>query len=106
VVTRLYGQEINPETYAVCKADMLLKGGGEHADTIMGGAEWSTLSHDAFAGMVFDFMLSNPPYGKSWKKDLEAMGGKKDMKDPRFQVNHRGEVLSLVKAPATARCCF
>ena len=106
VVTRLYGQEINPETYAVCKADMLLKGGGEHADTIMGGAEWSTLSHDAFAGMVFDFMLSNPPYGKSWKKDLEAMGGKKDMKDPRFQVNHRGDVLSLVTRSSDGQMLF
>jgi type I restriction enzyme M protein len=40
----LYGQEINPETYAVCKADMLLKGEGESADHIIGGAEWSTLS--------------------------------------------------------------
>jgi type I restriction enzyme M protein len=44
----LYGQEINPETYAICKADMLLKGEGENADHIVGGAEWSTLSHDAF----------------------------------------------------------
>jgi len=71
----LYGQEINPETYAVCKADMLLKGEGESADQIVGGAEWSTLSHDAFPAQEFDFMLANPPYGKSWKKDLEAMGG-------------------------------
>ena len=48
VVTHLYGQEINPETYAICKADMLLKGEGESADHIVGGAEHSTLSHDAF----------------------------------------------------------
>jgi type I restriction enzyme M protein len=48
VNTHLYGQEINPETYAICKADMLLKGEGENADHIVGGAEWSTLSHDAF----------------------------------------------------------
>jgi hypothetical protein len=46
----LYGQEINPETYAVCKADMLLKGEGANADQIVGGAEWSTLSHDAYPG--------------------------------------------------------
>jgi type I restriction enzyme M protein len=78
----LYGQEINPETYAVCKADMLLKGEGESADHIVGGAEWSTLLHDAFPAQEFDFMLSNPPYGKSWKKDLEAMGGKDGMRDP------------------------
>ena len=76
VVTHLYGQEINPETYAICKADMLLKGEGDNADHIVGGAEWSTLSHDAFPAQEFDFMLANPPYGKSWKKDLEAMGGK------------------------------
>jgi type I restriction enzyme M protein len=89
----LYGQEINPETYAVCKADMLLKGEGESADHIVGGAEWSTLSHDAFPAQEFDFMLANPPYGKSWKKDLEAMGGKEGMRDPRFKVMHKGEEL-------------
>ena len=88
VTTHLYGQEINPETYAICKADMLLKGEGENADHIIGGAEHSTLSHDAFPAMEFDFMASNPPYGKSWKKDLEAMGGKDDMRDPRFKISH------------------
>ncbi len=92
----LYGQEINPETYAVCKADMLLKGEGESADHILGGAEWSTLSHDAFPAQEFDFMLSNPPYGKSWKKDLEAMGGKDRMRDTRFKVMLKDEELSLV----------
>ena len=88
VGTHLFGQEINPETYAICKADMLLKGEGENADHIVGGAEWSTLSHDAFPAREFDFMLSNPPYGKSWKKDLEAMGGKDAMRDPRFKVEY------------------
>ncbi|HEY3489188.1 MAG TPA: class I SAM-dependent DNA methyltransferase [Candidatus Deferrimicrobiaceae bacterium] len=88
VITHLYGQEINPETYAICKADMLLKGEGENADHIVGGAEWSTLSHDAFPAMEFDFLLSNPPYGKSWKKDLEAMGGKDGILDGRFLVSH------------------
>jgi type I restriction enzyme M protein len=92
----LYGQEINPETYAVCKADMLLKGEGESADHIVGGAEWSTLAHDAFAAREFDFMLSNPPYGKSWKKDLESMGGKDGLRDLRFRVMHNGEELSLI----------
>jgi type I restriction enzyme M protein len=96
VTTHLYGQEINPETYAICKADMILKGEGANADHIVGGAEWSTLSHDAFPAMQFDFMMSNPPYGKSWKKDLEAMGGKDAMRDPRFKVMHQGEELSLV----------
>lgn len=88
VATHLYGQEINPETYAICKADMILKGEGESADHIVGGAEWSTLAHDAFPAQEFDFMLSNPPYGKSWKKDLETMGGKDGMRDPRFKISH------------------
>ncbi len=102
----LYGQEINPETYAICKADMLLKGEGENADHIVGGAEWSTLSHDAFPSHVFDFMLSNPPYGKSWKKDLEAMGGKEGMRDPRFRVMHQGEELSLVTRSSDGQLLF
>jgi type I restriction enzyme M protein len=102
----LYGQEINPETYAVCKADMLLKGEGESADNIVGGAEWSTLSHDAFPAREFDFMLSNPPYGKSWKKDLEAMGEKHGMRDPRFKVMHQGEELSLVTRSSDGQMLF
>jgi type I restriction enzyme M protein len=102
----LYGQEINPETYAVCKADMLLKGEGESARYIVGGAEWSTLSHDAFPAQEFDFMLANPPYGKSWKKDLEAMGGKDGMRDPRFKVMHQGEELSLVTRSSDGQMLF
>lgn len=106
VSSLLYGQEINPETYAVCKADMLLKGEGENADHIVGGAEWSTLAHDAFPAMEFDFMLANPPYGKSWKKDLEAMGGKDGMRDPRFRVMHNGEELSLVTRSSDGQMLF
>jgi type I restriction enzyme M protein len=102
----LYGQEINPETYAVCKADMLLKGEGESAKHITGGAEWSTLSHDAFPAEEFDFMLANPPYGKSWKKDLEAMGGKDGMRDPRFKVMHKGDELSLVTRSSDGQLLF
>ena len=106
VEARLYGQEINPETYAICKADMLIKGEGENADHIVGGAEWSTLSHDAFPGQEFDFMVANPPYGKSWKKDLEAMGGKDGMRDPRFKVMHKGEELSLVTRSSDGQMLF
>ena len=106
VVTHLYGQEINPETYAICKADMLLKGEGENADHVVGGAEWSTLSHDAFPAREFDFMLSNPPYGKSWKKDLETMGGKDGMRDPRFKVMHNDEELSLVTRSSDGQLLF
>ena len=91
VATHLYGQEINGETYAICKADLLLKGEGEAADNIVGGPEFSTLSNDAFPGRKFDFMLSNPPYGKSWKSDLDRMGGKKGVKDPRFIIDHAGD---------------
>lgn len=103
---RLFGQEINPETYAICKADMLLKGEGENADRIIGGAEWSTLSNDAFPAQEFDFMLSNPPYGKSWKKDLEAMGGKDGIRDPRFKVMHNGEELSLITRSSDGQMLF
>ena len=91
VATHLYGQEINAETYAICKADLLLKGEGDAADNIVGGPEYSTLSNDAFPSREFDFMLSNPPYGKSWKSDLERMGGKHGIKDPRFVIEHAGD---------------
>ena len=88
IATHLYGQEINAETYAICKADLLLKGKGAAADNVVGGPEHSTLSNDAFPSLEFDFMLSNPPYGKSWKSDQARMGGKKDLTDPRFNVEH------------------
>jgi type I restriction enzyme M protein len=91
VATHLYGQDINAETYAICKADLLLKGEGEAADNIVGGPEHSTLCNDAFPSREFDFMLSNPPYGKSWKSDLERMGGKEGIKDPRFIIDHAGD---------------
>ena len=91
VATHLYGQEINAETYAICKADLLLKGEGDGADNIVGGPEHSTLANDAFPAREFDFMLSNPPYGKSWKGDLERMGGKGGIKDSRFLINHAGD---------------
>jgi type I restriction enzyme M protein len=91
VATHLYGQDINAETYAICKADLLLKGKGEAADNVVGGPEYSTLYNDAFRAREFDFMLSNPPYGKSWKTDLERMGGKEGIKDPRFLITHDGD---------------
>ncbi len=84
----LYGQEVNPETYAISKADLILKGEGGEADNIQYG---STLSADAFPAREFDFMLSNPPYGKSWKTDLERMGGKAGIKDLRFVVEPDGD---------------
>ena len=86
---------------------MLLKGEGEHADNIIGGAEHSTLSHDAFPAGEFEFMLSNPPYGKSWKKDLEAMGGKDGMRDPRFKITHGDDTeYSLITRSSDGQMLF
>ncbi len=84
VSIHLFGQEVNPETYAITKSDMLLSGEGEESEHIGYG---STLSNDRFPTYQFDFMLSNPPYGKSWKTDAEKMGGKSEIIDPRFVVN-------------------
>ena len=107
VSTHLYGQEINAETYAICKADLLLKGEGDAADNIVGGPEHSTLANDAFPSREFDFMLSNPPYGKSWKTDLERMGGKSDMRDPRFVIEHAGDPeYSLVTRSSDGQMLF
>jgi type I restriction enzyme M protein len=64
VRTHLFGQEINAETYAIAKADLILKGEGKAADNIVGGPEWSTLSNDAFAGREFDFMGSTKLTGQ------------------------------------------
>ena len=107
VATHLYGQEINAETYAICKADLLLKGEGDAADNIVGGPEHSTLSNDAYPSREFDFMLSNPPYGKSWKSDLARMGGKKDMRDARFMIEHAGDPeYSLVTRSSDGQMLF
>src|SRR5438552_1139911 len=107
VATHLYGQEINAETYAICKADLLLKGEGDAADNIIGGPEHSTLANDAFPSREFDFMLSNPPYGKSWKSDLERMGGKDGIKDPRFVIEHAGDPeYSLVTRSSDGQMLF
>ena len=107
VSTHLYGQEINPETFAIAKADLLIKGEGEEADNIIGGPEWSTLSNDAFPSREFDFMLSNPPYGKSWKTDQERMGGKAGIRDPRFVIEHAGDAeYSLVTRSSDGQMLF
>ena len=107
VATHLYGQEINAETYAICKADLLLKGEGDAADNIVGGPEHSTLANDAFPSREFDFMLSNPPYGKSWKSDLERMGGKDGIKDARFVIEHAADSeYSLVTRSSDGQMLF
>ena len=107
VSTHLFGQEINAETYAICKADLLLKDEGHSIDNIVGGSAHSTLSNDAFTAREFDFMLSNPPYGKSWKTDLERMGGKSGMRDPRFVIEHAGDPeYSLVTRSSDGQMLF
>ena len=90
VSIHLFGQEIQPETYAIAKADMMLKGDGEEAMHIAYG---STLSSDQHAARSFDFMLANPPYGKSWKTDAERMasGKKKEILDSRFNATTADE---------------
>ena len=107
VAIHLYGQEISAETYAIAKGDLLLKGEGEAADNLVGGPEHSTLSNDAFPAHEFDFMLSNPPYGKSWKTDLERMGGKNGLKDQRFVIQYAGESsYSLVTRSSDGQMLF
>ncbi|MAT96425.1 MAG: restriction endonuclease subunit S [Anaerolineaceae bacterium] len=97
VSLELYGQEVNPETYAICTADMLIQ--GRSSENIAFG---STLRHDAFMRMLYDFMLSNPPYGKSWSVDKEFIydGKKKEVIDHRFTVglprSSDGQLLFLV----------
>lgn len=87
VSIHLYGQENADETYAIARADMLVKGEGKEADQVRFG---STISDDKFAKEEFDFMLSNPPFGTPWKTDLKAWGiDKKDeISDSRFIINY------------------
>jgi type I restriction enzyme M protein len=67
----LFGQEVNPETFAVCKSDLFMKSEkGEDAERIAFG---STLSKDQHASASFDYLIANPPYGKDWKRDEEAV---------------------------------
>ncbi len=88
----MFGQEVNPETYAISKADLLIKGGDTNANKVFYG---STLSYDQTSGEHFDFMLSNPPYGKNWKTDLTILGGgtddksKKSVMDSRFVKSYK-----------------
>ncbi len=96
----LYGKEINDETYAICKSDMMIKGndpGFIRPD--------STLSTDEFAGTRFDFMLSNPPYGKSWASEQKFIKDGANIIDPRFKVrlkNYWGQPLDVDAAPRSS----
>ena len=95
VSVHLYGQENFDETYAIAKADMLLKGEDAQTSHIKFG---STISDDQFAAETFDFALSNPPFGTPWKKDMVAWGYKKkeEITDLRFVKQYQGEEFRLV----------
>lgn len=94
----LFGKEINDETYAICKSDMMIK--GNNPENIRVG---STLSTDEFSGHTFDFMLSNPPYGKSWATDLKYIKDGKDIIDPRFIVKLKDYWGNTEEVDATPR---
>lgn len=97
----IFGQENAEETYAIARSDMLLKGtadqAAEQADNIKFG---STISNDKFRGKTFNFMLSNPPFGTSWKKELDSdeWGGikKDEISDTRFVINYDGGEFRMV----------
>ena len=74
--THLFGQEVNPETFAICKSDLFMKSeDGRDAENILFG---STLSNDRRAAGSFDYMIANPPYGKDWKRDQDAVQNEHD----------------------------
>ncbi|MBL3596391.1 SAM-dependent DNA methyltransferase [Rhodovulum sulfidophilum] len=96
----LYGKEINDETYAICKSDMMIKG-NDPANIRVG----STLSTDEFSANRFDFMLSNPPYGKSWNSEVKYIKDGKDVIDSRFQVelaDYWGKVETMDATPRSS----
>ena len=107
VAINIFGQELQPDTYATCKADLMISGniksfqyqyGSETREYI---AFDSTISRDGHAGETFDFCISNPPFGTPWKEDLKKRGlGEKDKKkftDSRFAVlDKKGEELSFL----------
>lgn len=94
----LYGKEINDETYAICKSDMMIK--GNNPENIRVG---STLSTDEFSGHSFDFMLSNPPYGKSWASEVKHIKDGAAIIDPRFVVMLKDYWGNAAEADATPR---
>lgn len=97
---QLSGTEINPETYAICKSDLIIKGvdpSGMHLG--------NTITDNAFADKSFGYMLTNPPYGKSWKTDKEKIYHDKTLQDSRFELsltNFAGEEEVLDSTPRTS----
>lgn len=96
----LFGQEVNDETYAICKSDMLIKGGNAENISLD-----STIRSNTFYNMKFEFMLTNPPYGKSWKTEEKYVREGKNIIDPRFEVeltNFYGKKEKVSAAPRTS----
>ena len=107
VSTHLYGQEINPRPMPSPRPICCSRAKARRPTTSSAAPEWSTLANDAFPSREFDFMLSNPPYGKSWKSDQERMGGKAGMRDPRFVIEHAGDPeYSLVTRSSDGQMLF
>ena len=78
---RLVGQELNPQTFALCKSDMMIT--GEDPENIRLG---NSLSEDRFSGDRYDYMITNPPYGVSWKSDKEFVENESENPNGRFSV--------------------
>jgi type I restriction enzyme M protein len=97
---QLSGTEINPETYAICKSDLIIKGvdpSGMHLG--------NTITDNGFSDLSFGYMITNPPYGKSWKTDKEKIYHEKTLLDHRFELpltNFAGEVEVLDSTPRTS----
>ena len=106
VVVNIFGQEIQPETYATCKADLMISGNIKSFQYPFGTQQRefiafdSTISRDGHAGETFDFCISNPPFGTPWKEDLKKRGlaekDKKKFYDSRFQIVHKEEEISFI----------
>lgn len=107
VAVNIFGQELQPDTYATCKADLMISGNIKAFQYIKGAEQReyiafdSTISRDGHAGETFDFCISNPPFGTPWKEDLKKRGldekEKKKFTDSRFEVmDSKGEVLSFL----------
>lgn len=97
---QLSGTEINPETYAICKSDLIIK--GVDPDGINCG---NTITADNFADKSFGYMLTNPPYGKSWKEDKKRIYHEKTLLDHRFELrltNFAGEENLVDCTPRTS----
>jgi type I restriction enzyme M protein len=100
----IFGQELQPETYATCKADLMISGELESVNYSLGGnvrqyfAFGSTISQDGHPGETYDFCISNPPFGTPWKEDLKIRNitDKKDFVDSRFQIETGDEFLSFI----------